>query len=458
MYFMIIILILGIFAAVAAATIFAAILFRTVVATNDVDIVQSSKKSTVYGKDQKDGNVYYRWPSWIPFIGVKTISLPVSNFPVRLESYEAYDKGRLPFQVDVMAFFRIEDPVMAAQRISDFDQLHTQLEGILQGACRTILAKAELEQILEGRSEFGEQFTQEVNENLQNWGVKTVKNIEFMDIRDTQGSQVIQQIMAKKQSEIEKDSRIAVANNQREAQLAEVAAIQQVEVRKQEATQMIGVRKAEAEQQVGISNEKSKQEIAEQAATTAEKNMAVKKVNDVRQSEIAREVELVAADKEARKEVIHAEGEKKKTITIAEGNLEHAKLNAQGIEVEGIAQGAAERAILMAPVDTQITLAKEIGSNPGYQDYLVRVRVVEKEQVVGVAQAQALQAAEIKVIANSGDVTSGVEGVMGLLTSKGGTHAGAAIEAFAQTPAGAAIVAKLTGGDPKKANGAAPKN
>jgi flotillin len=451
---MIIFIVFGISAAVIVLTAIIAMFFRIVVATNDVHIIQSRKKSTVYGKDQASGNVYYMWPSWVPFIGVKAICLPVSNFPVKLDSYEAYDKGRLPFQVDVMAFFRIEEPVLAAQRISDFKQLNTQLEGILQGACRTILATSEIEQILEGRSEFGEKFTAEVDHNLANWGVKTVKNIEFMDIRDTKDSQVIFQIMAKKKSEIEKESRIAVASNHREAELAEVAAFQLVEVRKQEAHQMIGVRKAQAEQQVGVSNEKSKQEVAEQAATTAEKNMAVKKVNDVRQAEISREVEIVAADKEAKKQVIQAEGEKKKTVTIAEGNLEQAKLSAQGIEAEGKARGVAEQAILMAPITTQIELAKEIGANEGYQNYLVRTRAIEKEQVVGVAQAEALKDADIKVIANTSDAVSGVNNVMDLFTSKGGTHIGAAIEAFSQTPAGAAIVDKLTGsGVTKKANG-----
>lgn len=438
---MIYLIIAGVLAALAALTVVVAAAFRTVVATNDVHIVQSRKRSTVYGKDQSAGNVYYCWPHWLPWLGVRTISLPVSNFPVRLDGYEAYDKGRLPFQVDVMAFFRVEDPVMAAQRISDFGQLRGQLEGILQGACRTILAKAEIEQILEGRSEFGEQFTKEVDENLANWGVRTVKTIEFMDIRDSEGSEVIHQIMAKKKSEIEKDSRIAVANNTREAELAEVAATQLVDVRKYEAAQAVGVRKAEAEQQVGISTEKSKQNVAEEAAITAEKNMAVKKVNDVRAAEIARDVKVVAAEQE-----------KKHTIIVAEGKLEQAKLNAEGVRVEGEAKGQAEQAILMAPVNTQISLAKEIGQNQGYQDYLIRIRVVEKDQVVGVEQAKALQAADIKVIANTGEVSNGVDKVMDLFSSKGGTAIGAALEALKQTPAGAELLSRVAPANDKAAS------
>jgi flotillin len=37
--------------------------FRRVVATNQVHIVQSRRKTTSYGKDQTSGNVYYAWPA-----------------------------------------------------------------------------------------------------------------------------------------------------------------------------------------------------------------------------------------------------------------------------------------------------------------------------------------------------------------------------------------------------------
>lgn len=429
-----------------------AISFRTVVSTNDVHIVQSKKKSTVYGKDQQAGNVYYAWPSWIPVIGITSIKLPVSNFPVKLDSYDAYDKGRLPFQVDVMAFFRIDDAVLAAQRISDFRALEQQLIGILQGACRTILATSEIETILEGRSEFGDKFTKEVDANLANWGVKTVKNIEFMDIRDAKDSKVIHNIMAKKKSEIEMQSRTAVANNNREAELAEIAAKQTVAVRAQEAEQQVGIRTAEKEKQVGIAAQRAQQEIAEESAKTAEKDMAVKKVNEVRQAEINKDVAVVQAEQEAKTAVIEAEGKAKQTVTIATGDLEAKRLEAQGIEAEGKARGAAEQAILMAPVTTQIELAREIGSNEGYQKYLINVRVVEKDQVVGVAQAEALAKGDLKVIANSGDVSGGVKNLMDLFTTKGGTNIAGMIEAFKQSPTGAAIidklaaVGKLTGG------------
>lgn len=442
-------------------TVFLAIFFRVVVSTNDVHIVQSAKKTVSYGKDQQAGNVYYQWPSWVPRFGVKTIQLPVSVFDQTLDGYAAYDKGRVPFIIDIIAFFRITNSNTAAQRVHSFPELLEQLKSILQGAIRSILASSEIEEILEGRSKFGEMFTKEVDHQLIEWGVQNVKSIELMDIRDAEGSHVIANIMAKKKSLIEMQSRIEVANNIKSAQMAEVDAKREVEVRQQDAVQQVGIRTAQQVKEVGVANEKAKQDVKEEAKITAEKDMAVLQVQHVRQAEIQKQVQIVEAEQVKATTVIHAEGQKQQaivqaegtkqqTVIVAEGNLEQAKLHAEGVRVEGEAKGAADTAVLMAPVTTQVTLAKEIGQNPGYQTYLVSIRQIEANQVVGIEQAKALTAAEIKVIANSGNVVDGVDSVMGLLTPKGGTQIGAMLEAFKNTDVGKAVVKAVTNGGAEK--------
>lgn len=431
--------------AVLLVAVLLAVFFRIVVSTNDVHIVQSGKRTVSYGKDQEAGNTYYAWPAWVPVFGVKTISLPVSVFDQGLEAYSAYDKGRVPFVVDILAFFRITDSNLAAQRVHSFPELLEQLRSILQGSVRSILAQSEIEEILEGRGRFGDMFTKEVDHNLEQWGVQTVKVIELMDIRDATGSHVIENIMAKKKSLIEMQSRTEVAANMRNAQVAEIEAEQNVKTREQEALQQIGTKTAEKDQAIGIANEQAKQAVKEQARITAEKTMAVVQVEQVRKAEIERDVQIVGAEQEKRTVVIKSEGEKQKTITVAEGALGAAQLHAQGVEVEGKAKGEAEKAVLLAPVQAQITLAKEIGENQGYQTYLISVRQIEANQVVGVEQAKALQEADVKVIANAGGPVEGVKSVMDLLTPKGGTQIGAMLEALKNTDVGKAVIERVTG-------------
>lgn len=419
-------------AVLTVVTTLLAIIFRRVVETNKVHIVQSRKTTASYGTGNDNGNVYYAWPSWVPWFGVKVIELPVSNFNLSLANYAAYDKDRVPFLVDVTAFFRIKDTNIAAQRVASIDELKEQLKQIAQGAVRKILASDVIDKIMVERSKFGNMFTEEVGEQLAAWGVETVKSMELMDIRDENGSEVVHNIMAKKKSHIEMESRIEVAKNHQTAKIAEIEAQQAQDVRAQEAEQAVGQRTADKDKAVGIANQQASQEIQAQAAITKEREMAVVRVGQVQQAEITRD-----------KAVVEAEQNKKTTVIIAEGALEATKRASEGIEIKGKAEGAAALAIQMAPVNAQISLAKEIGSNPGYQNYLAMIEGIKAYLAVGSEQAKALQGADIKVIANTGKPTEGVNNVMDLFTSKGGTNLSAMVEAFAQTPLGQATLAKF---------------
>lgn len=460
--------------------IFVALSYRVVVPPNEVHIVQSARATKSYGRSKSTdqpgegpkhstvGNTYYRWPSWIPFIGVRVSKLPVSVFTLKLDGYAAYDKDRVPFVLDLAAFFRISDSNMAAERVQDIQELEEQLDLTVKGAARKILANSPIDEILGNRAIFGDQFTDEVKGNLTDWGVVPVKSIELMDIRDAQGSKVIENIMAKKQSFIEMESRVAVAANGKAAKTAEIDAEQTVAMRQQDALETVGVRTAQKDQTIGISKQKAEQAIKEEVKNTTTKEMAVREVEQVRSAEIAKSVQLVEAeqakqagiiksdgerqmaviraDGDKQQTVIRAEAEKAQTVTVAEGNLSKAQMNAKGIEAEGVAKASAEKALQLAPVEAQITLAKEIGSNEGYQSYLIQVKVVDANRDVGIAQAGALEKADIKVISNTGSPADGLGSVRELFTSRGGQALGAALEGLKNTEAGNALLRTVTGG------------
>lgn len=430
--------------AVFVIAFFVMISFRRIVSTNEVHIVQSSCATTSYGKDTKNGNVYYEWPAWLPLLGITKVTLPVSVFKIELDSYEAYDIGRVPFEVDVVAFFRISDSNIAAQRVSSFKELEGQLMFIVRGAVRTILASHDIDKIMLERSTFGEAFTKEVEVQLGNWGVIPVKNIELMDIRDGQGNQVVHNIMQKKKSFIEMQSRSEVADNMKNAQIAEINAQRDALTQKQQAEEAIGIRTAQKNQATGIANQQAEQAVREQERTTKEKEMAVLRVAQVQQAEIDKNVNIVKADQQKQTAILIADGQKQTTVLAAEGTLESRKREAEGTVLVGNAKAEAEKAMQLAPVTAQITLAKEIGANENYQKYLVTIRTVEANQAVGIEQAKALVSADIKIIANSGDPVSGIENVRELLSSKGGTSIGAMLEGLANTEHGAKVIGAIS--------------
>ena len=88
-------------------------------------------------------------------------------------------------------------------------------------------------------------------------------------------------------------------------------------------------------------------------------------------------------------------------------------------------------------------LEDEIGENKEYQQYLIIIEQIKANQEVGVAQA--LSNASVKVLANSGDVTSGLTKVTDLFSSKGGVELGNMLEGLVQSEVGKNIVDKITG-------------
>ena len=458
---------------VALVIVFWILRLRRIVPTNVVHIVQRGSKTVSYGVG-KTSNVYYEWPSWLPYFGVEVRELPVSNFDIDLQEYSAYDKDRVPFVVDVKAFFHIADTNIAAAKVESFSELKEQLKNVVQGAVRSILAKSPLESIMEERSIFGEQFTQAVNADLKNWGVESIKNIELMDVRDSSESRVIHQIMAKRMSAIDMESRVEVAKNQQKAEEEELQARQQVAVKKADtdriageaqarSTQAIGIANAEATKKAGIAEQESLRDIAEARQKTTEKDMEVIKVQQVKQAEINKEQEIIDAEKEKRRTEIAAEAEKFKVETNAAARLEAQRKEAEGIAsvgeaearviaAKGTADAEALKAEQLASVTAQTTLAQEIGENDGYQKYLIKIKEVEVSQVVEVekakAMAEALAKADLKILANSGDVQSGLNKFTDILSSKGGSQLNGLMESLKQTPEGKAIMGLLSNLNP----------
>jgi flotillin len=436
---------------------------RRVVQPNEVHIVQSGGTTRTYGKDQKDGNAYYEWPAWLPRLGVQTVALPLSVFQLQLTDYAAYDQDKVPFLVDITAFFRISDPAKAAERVADEEDLDKQLKSILQGAARTVLAKSPVETIMVERSQYGQRFTEEVEPQLKEWGVSNVKMIELMDIRDAEGTRVIANIMARKEADIERHSRMTVADMHRQASIAETEAEREQQLAVQEAAEQVGKRAAVKEQNIGIATQLAKQAIAVAAAVTAEKDMAVQQVSVVRAAEIERERQVVVADQQQRTTVIAATAAKQTTVLKAEATSEQlakeaegklaAKLKeAEGIAAEGTARADAETKMQVAKgVAAQAELAKTIGESAGYQDYLIRIRDVERLERVGVAQAVALDKADVKVIVQGGTPAEGLTSVMDLFSGKGGQAVGTAIEAIANNPTAKKLLGGLLNGRDKGA-------
>lgn len=409
---------------------------RVVVPANMVHIVQTTKRSTSYGNNSNSGNTYYAWASWIPVIGVTVVEYPISIFPIGLKSYDAYDSDRIPFEVDVTAFFRLENPIEVARKVSSFKDLESQLISVVQGVVRRILATNKLELIMEERSLLGKQYTEEIQNQIKEWGIVCAKDVEFMDLRDSANSTVIKQIMAKQMSRIDMESRTSIAENKQKAETAEINAGRAIELQKQDAAEKVGIRKAEVNKQVGIQEQNTAQEIATHAKITTEKELEVINARETNQAAIDKNVAVIKAQQEQDVAKIKAEQDQSVMVTIANAELEKSKKSAEAIKTVGEAEAAAEQAKLQAPVQAQILLAKEIGENEPYQNYLVSLKQIDANISVGIEMAKGIQAAEIKLFVNSGDVNSGISKITDVFSTKGGSAFANMLSGLSSTPEG----------------------
>ena len=87
----------------------------------------------------------------------------------------------------------------------------------------------------------------------------------------------------------------------------------------------------------------------------------------------------------------------------------------------------------------------------GRQSLEKEIREVEAKQAVGMEQAKALEKSEIKIIANTGSPSSGLNSVMDLFSSHGGTQVGALLTGLAQTEPGQKLLDKAGLGSGKVA-------
>ena len=205
--------------------------------------------------------------------------------------------------------------------------------------------------------------------------------------------------------------------------------------------------------------------MADQEKVTKEKEMEVIRVTDVKQAEISKQVEIVKAEQEQRKieidaearknakikdaeahkqnQILTAEGEKEKAFLEAAALLETKDKESQGIQKIGSAEAEALRLKELAPVNAQIELAREIGENEGYQTYLISIKQIEANRDVGLEQAKALSAADLKIIANEGSVSNGLSKISDVLSSKGGTNLASMLEGLNQSEIGKGLIDKF---------------
>lgn len=429
---------------IAAALVAAFVLFLVFLATYKVIPANEAHVLVVMGGGRKimsplpstDGAVKAKTAYFfIPFLMKRNI-MPLTNVRDDIKDIQLNDLEMAPFVADVVAWLRIEDPVKAASRLdfssgSPFQSLHNDLVGIVQAIARTVSMKQEILDIMRDRKTFSTGVSTEVDIVLKEWGIALV-NLEVNDIRDGDGSEVIQNYELMRKATIESLARIQVATKNREAVEKEQENLKLANIATAESEKAYTLAQTEKDEKIGIAVQGKEQRIAVAEADTNKTKVEAKRVLDVGTAEVVKQATITEA--EGVGEAIRIKGEKEAAIVSLNGKAE-----GEAIEAKGLAEAKAKDAMAEA-----LKKYNDAGTT------IEKIRAwTEVKKAFAEAQGKIAENAEIKLV-SSGQGTS----IFGMdLNAETGASLGAMIEAMDKEIDSGAVVPALKRAV-KKATGA----
>ena len=139
-------------------------------------------------------------------VDLRTVTL---NIPPQ----EVITRDNVPSSVNAVAYFRVVDQNRAIVEVENYLLATSQ---IAQTALRSVLGKAELDQLLSERERLNEELQTIIDESTEPWGVK----VTAVEIKDVEIPEQMQRAMAR-QAEAERERRAKIINSEGEYQAAQ---------------------------------------------------------------------------------------------------------------------------------------------------------------------------------------------------------------------------------------------
>ena len=148
----------------------------------------------------------------IPVID-RMVKVDLRTITLNIPPQEVITRDNVPTRVNAVCYFRVIDPNRAIVEVENFLLATSQ---IAQTALRSVLGKAELDQLLSERERLNEDLQKIIDEQTEPWGVK----VSIVEIKDVEIPEQMQRAMAR-QAEAERERRAKIINAEGEFQAAE---------------------------------------------------------------------------------------------------------------------------------------------------------------------------------------------------------------------------------------------
>src|SRR6476469_6953949 len=148
----------------------------------------------------------------VPIID-RMVRVDLRTVTLNIPPQEVITRDHVPARVNAVAYFRVIDPNNSIVEVENFLVATSQ---IAQTTLRSVLGKAELDQLLSERERLNEDLQKIIDEQTEPWGVK----VSIVEIKDVEIPEQMQRAMAR-QAEAERERRAKIINSEGEYQAAQ---------------------------------------------------------------------------------------------------------------------------------------------------------------------------------------------------------------------------------------------
>jgi regulator of protease activity HflC (stomatin/prohibitin superfamily) len=148
----------------------------------------------------------------IPFVD-RMVKVDLRTVTLNIPPQEVITRDNVPAGVNAVAYFRVIDPRRAITEVENFLLATSQIS---QTALRSVLGKAEFDQLLSERERLNEELQTIIDESTEPWGVK----VTAVEIKDVEIPEQMQRAIAR-QAEAERERRAKIINSEGEFQAAQ---------------------------------------------------------------------------------------------------------------------------------------------------------------------------------------------------------------------------------------------
>jgi regulator of protease activity HflC (stomatin/prohibitin superfamily) len=148
----------------------------------------------------------------IPLID-RMVKVDLRTVTLNIPPQEVITRDNVPAGVNAVAYFRVIDSRRAITEVENYLLATSQFS---QTALRSVLGKAEFDQLLSERERLNEELQKIIDESTEPWGVK----VTAVEIKDVEIPEQMQRAIAR-QAEAERERRAKIINSEGEYQAAQ---------------------------------------------------------------------------------------------------------------------------------------------------------------------------------------------------------------------------------------------